>query len=1005
MNLMGPDPKLFIGKRFIGKVGSCIRCCRHSVKKRNHNNKGINLSHLYLIDGSGYIFRAFYGLPAMTRSDGTPVNAVFGFCTMLFGLLEGNNADYLAVIFDAKRANFRNEIYPDYKANRADAPEDLRPQFPLIRKAVESFSVPAIELEGYEADDLIAAYAKSGVEAGMKVTVMSSDKDLMQLVRPGVSLFDPVKNKPIGPTEVEAKFGVAPDRVVDVQALAGDSTDNVPGVPGIGVKTAAELIRTYGDLETLLARAGEIKQPKRRQLLLDHAEDARISRRLVLLDEMAPQPAPLEDLKRKKLDRDLLRGFLVEQEFSRLLNRLAGDAPGRDQRMRANQKPAEQAAESSSAESSPVDKKPESAQAELKASLSEIPFGPYELVSEEAQLHQWIEKIRQQGYCAFDTETTGLDIMRDQLVGISLACAPGEACYIPLGHGVKPPRTEPEDNSAPDMFAALEASDQAEDKLPGQLPKSFVLSALKPLLEDPSVLKIAQNWKFDFSIMANVGIRPVALDDTMLLSFCQAAGLGNHGMDELSLRHLGHRPIKFEEVVGKGAKRILFSDVPLEQACDYAAEDADVTLRLWLILKPALRSAGLSHFYETIERPLIPVISQMECDGVRIDQARLSELKDNFTKRMTVLEAEIHALAGENFNIASPKQISDILFGKLGLPSSGKKTGGGAISTSVSVLEPLARDYPIARLILEWRMLAKLISTYCEALITAADPLTKRVHTSFSMTGAQTGRLSSVDPNLQNIPIRTEEGRQIREAFVASPGHKLISLDYSQIELRLLAEIAGIEKLREAFKAGQDIHAVTASDVFAIPLADIDAEYRRRAKAINFGIVYGISAYGLARQLNISNQEAKQFIDRYFQRYPGIRGYMSRTIESCHATGYVETLFGRRIYIPMIRDANKGRVQGAERQAINAPIQGSAADVIKRAMIRIPGALSEAGLDRVKMLLQVHDELIFEVPEADIEAAVPVITTVMETATLPLKTMKTPLKVDCGVADNWAQAH
>ena len=961
-------------------------------QKAKRNQK---LSHLYLIDGSGYIFRAFYGLPAMTRSDGTPVNAVFGFCSMLFGLLEGNNADYLAVIFDAKRENFRNQIYPDYKANRAEAPEDLRPQFPLIRKAVESFSVPAIELEGYEADDLIAAYAKSGVEAGMKVTVVSSDKDLMQLVRPGVSLFDPVKNKPIGPDEVEAKFGVAPDRVVDVQALAGDSTDNVPGVPGIGVKTAAELIRTYGDLETLLARAEEIKQPKRRQLLLDHAEDARISRQLVLLDEMAPQPAPLEGLKRKKLDRDLLRGFLIEQEFSRLLNRLGGDAPGRDQRMRASQTPAEQAPVETQASVEP--------QTALKASLSEIPFGPYELVTEDSQLQKWVEKIRQQGYCAFDTETTGLDVMHDQLVGISLSCAPGEACYIPLGHGMKPPKESQEDSSStPDMFAALEASEAA---LEGQLPKSLVLATLKPVLEDSSILKIAQNWKFDFSIMANVGIKPVALDDTMLLSFAQAAGLGNHGMDELSLRHLGHRPIKFEDVVGKGAKRILFSDVPLEQACDYAAEDADVTLRLWLILKPALRTAGLSHFYETIERPLIPVIAQMECDGVRINQTKLSELKNSFAQRMTRLEAEIHALAGENFNIASPRQMADILFGKLGLPSTGKKTGGGAISTSVSVLEPLARDYPIARLILEWRMLAKLSSTYCDALIAAADPLTKRVHTSFSMTGAQTGRLSSVDPNLQNIPIRTEEGRQIREAFIASPGHKLISLDYSQIELRLLAEIAGIEKLREAFKAGQDIHAVTASDVFAVPLEDIDAEYRRKAKAINFGIVYGISAYGLARQLSISNQEAKLFIDRYFQRYPGIRGYMSKTIEACHASGYVETLFGRRIYIPMIRDANKGRVQGAERQAINAPIQGSAADVIKRAMIRIPGALSEAGLDRVKMLLQVHDELIFDVPEADIDAAVPVITHVMETATLPLKEMKTPLKVDCGVADNWAQAH
>ncbi|RVU36360.1 DNA polymerase I [Hwanghaeella grinnelliae] len=911
--------------------------------------------HLYLIDGSAYIFRAFFALPPMTRSDGTPTNAVMGFSSMILNLIEQTDADYVAVIFDAKRENFRNEIYPDYKGHRPDAPEELRPQFSLIRDATEAFNLPCLEMEGYEADDLIATYAKQAVAKGSKVTIVSSDKDLMQLVQDGIEMWDPMKNTAIHHDQVVEKFGVPPEKVVDVQALAGDSTDNVPGVPGIGIKTAAQLIVDYGDLDTLLERAGEIKQPKRRENLIEHAELARISRELVRLKQDVPVEVPLEELKRRPLDNDRLLEFLKLMEFKRLIARFQTE---------------EAAQEASEAAAAPAET-------------------DYQLVQDEAALKAWIDAAYKTGILAVDTETTGLDAMQADLVGICLSTEPGKACYIPLGH-------------VGEGEGDLLSSGDAE--APKQIPMATALDLLRPVLADPSVLKVGQNLKYDLQILGRLDVPVTPIDDTMLMSFCVDGGAHGHGMDELADLHLGMKTIKFEEVCGKGKNQITFDKVPLDKALAYAAEDADITLRLHRALKPRLLADRMTTLYETIERPLAQILADMERAGIKVDPKTLKEMSADFAKRIADLEAEIHKDAGQEFNVASPKQLGEILFDKLGLKG-GKKTKSGGYSTDSGVLEPLALDNPIVQKVLDFRGLSKLKSTYTDALVEDINPQTKRVHTSYSMVGAQTGRLSSTDPNLQNIPIRTAEGRRIREAFIAEPGCKLISLDYSQIELRLVAEIADLDALKQAFQDGLDIHAMTASEVFGVPLKEMDSETRRKAKAINFGIIYGISAFGLANQIGVSRTEAKDFIDRYFERFPGIRKFMDETVEGCREKGYVETLFGRRIHLGGINDKNPMRRGYAERQAINAPIQGTAADIIKRAMIRIPGALAEAGLDDVTMLLQVHDELIFEAPADKAEKAVPVIRDVMEGAAGPARTLSVPLEVEAGIADNWREAH
>ena len=915
------------------------------------------LRHLYLIDGSAYIFRAFFALPPMTRSDGTPTNAVMGFSSMILSLIEQTDADHIAVIFDAKRENFRNEIYPDYKGHRPDAPEELVPQFSLIRDATVAFNLPCLQMEGFEADDLIATYAKQASAQGAKVTIVSSDKDLMQLVDDGIEMWDPMKNRAIRHDEVVEKFGVPPEKVVDVQALAGDSTDNVPGVPGIGLKTAAQLIVDYGDLDTLLDRAGEIKQPKRRENLQEHAEMARISRELVRLKQDVPVEVPLTELKRQALDNAKLMEFLKLMEFKRLIARFQTEEDAADTAAAAAKPPAE---------------------------------ADYTLVQDEAALKSWVEDAYRTGVLAVDTETTGLDAMQAELVGICLSTEPGKACYIPVAH---------RHAEAGDLLSEGGAAEPIK-----QIPRETALDILKPVLADPSVLKVGQNLKYDLSILARYGVEVAPIDDTMLMSFAVDGGAHGHGMDELADLHLGMKTMKFEEVAGKGKNQITFDLVPLDKALAYAAEDADVTLRLHGVLKPRLVRDGMVTVYETIERPLAPVLSAMEREGILVDPTALKEMSTEFAQRIADLESEVHALAGESFNVGSPKQLGEILFEKMGLQG-GKKTKTGSYSTNSEVLEPLAADHPIVRKVLDWRGLSKLKSTYTDSLITQINPKTMRVHTSYSMVGAQTGRLSSTDPNLQNIPIRTAEGRRIREAFVAAPGNKLISLDYSQIELRLVAEMADIGTLKQAFHDGLDIHAMTASEVFGVPLAEMDPETRRKAKAINFGIIYGISAFGLANQIGVARGEAKAFIDQYFEKFPGIRAYMDETVEGCRQNGYVETLFGRRIHLGGINDKNPMRRGYAERQAINAPIQGTAADIIKRAMIRVPGALKAAGLEEARMLLQVHDELIFEAPEALCEQAVPVIKQVMESAAGPARTLGVPLEVEAGIADTWREAH
>ena len=938
---------------------------------------------LVLIDGSGYIFRAFHALPPMTRGDGTPVNAVFGFTGMVMKLVDDLAPSHVAVVFDSARQTFRNDIYADYKANRTDPPEDLVPQFALVRSATEALSLPQLEAPGFEADDLIATYAAMAEAAGLETVIVSSDKDLMQLVRGGVTMLDPMKQRRIAAPEVEERFGVTPDRVVDVQALAGDSTDNVPGVPGIGVKTAAELINSYGDLDTLLGRAEEIKQPKRRENLINFAEQARISRDLVRLRDDAPTPLPLDGLRRGERDFERLRDFLAAQEFKRLLTRIGADdgAPRTAPAIR-----------SMGGAPQPTEAPPQPAVLMTDGEVD------YRLITDIGALRDWVAAARRQGYLAVDTETSSLNAAAAELVGISMALAPGRACYVPLRHGAGP--------VAADGQAGLALD--AESPIPEQIAFEDAIAVLKPLFEDPAVLKIGHNLKYDSHVLMrshNGAIRLDPVDDTMCLSYVLDAGrVNSHSMDSLAGHWLDHTTIKYEDVCGKGAKQVPFGSLTPEAALDYAAEDADITLRLWQMLRPRLAVEGVASVYERLERPLIPVLAAMENAGITVNPAILARMSNDFATRMEALNREILDLAGEEFNVGSPKQLGEILFDRMGL-AGGKKAKTGAYSTSADILEDLAANgVDIAARVLDWRQLAKLKSTYADALVDSILPETGRVHTSFSMVGASTGRLSSSDPNVQNIPIRTAEGRQIRTAFVAAEGKKLISADYSQIELRLVAHVAGEDSMIEAFRAGVDIHARTASEVFGVPIESMDAETRRRAKAINFGIIYGISGFGLARQLGIRQGEAREYIDAYFANFPGIRSYMERIKLEARESGHVETLFGRRIHIGGIAAGNPAQRGFAERQAINAPIQGSAADIIKRAMIRIPDALAGAGLD-ARMLLQVHDELIFEADAATAEDAVTVIRGVMEDAASPVLELAVPLVADAGIADSWAEAH
>ncbi|MGE0765074.1 MAG: DNA polymerase I [Hyphomicrobiaceae bacterium] len=983
-------------------------------------------SHVYLVDGSGYIFRAFHALPPLTRpSDGLPVGAVHGFCAMLWKLMQdakaGRGPTHIAVIFDAGRDNFRNEIYENYKANRPPAPEELVPQFPLIRHAVRAFNIACIEQDGYEADDLIATYTKDVIARGGDVTIVSSDKDLMQLVQPGVVMLDTMKNKSIGREEVIEKFGVEPSLVVDVQSLAGDSVDNVPGVPGIGVKTAAELIKEYGDLDSLLARAGEIKQPKRREKLIEFADQARISRELVRLKHDVPVSVDVERLGVQDPLSEPLLAFMREMEFNTLTKRIAealgvdvppplersvgsslGSYGGRETKppvARSGPRPAglddgATAARGVTASDAFADVLAFSRGA---AREPKIDRSTYETVRDLDRLKAWVAEALDRGRVAFDTETTSLDAMRADLVGVSLATAPGRACYVPVGHT----------GGDSDLFGG-------GGLLAGQIPIREALEVLKPLLEDPSTLKIGQNLKYDALVMRRYGIRVGPYDDTQLISYVLDGGRGAHGMDALAERHLGHVCISFGDVIAHapGAKKSekTFAGVPIEKATEYAAEDADVTLRLWMALKPRLVAERMTTVYETLERPLVDVVSSMEYAGIKVDQGILSRLSSSFAQSIVRLEEEVQALAGYKFNLGSPRQLGELLFDKLKMPR-GKRTKSGQWETRAGLLDDLAANEELPedarRLIntmLEWRQLSKLKSTYTDALPAHIDE-SGRIHTSYALAATTTGRLASAEPNLQNIPVRTKEGREIRTAFVADKAAKLISADYSQIELRVLAHIADIPQLKQAFADGLDIHAMTASEMFGVPLEGMPGEVRRRAKAINFGIIYGISAFGLAAQLGISKQEAGEYITTYFKRFPGIRDYMDRTKKFAHDNGFVETVFGRRVHYPEINTKNPSMRGFLERAAINAPIQGSAADIIRRAMIRMPAALREAGLASATMLLQVHDELIFEVKATEIERAIEVVRSVMEKAPEPFVKFSVPIHVDAKAADNWEAAH
>jgi DNA polymerase-1 len=916
-----------------------------------------------LIDGSGFIFRAYHALPPMTRPDGTPVNAVFGFSNMLAKLLREHVGTHIAVIFDAGRVTFRNRLYEAYKAHRPPPPDELIPQFALVREATGAFGVPAIELDDWEADDLIAAYAQAAVSAGGQVTIVSSDKDLMQLIRPGVDMLDPIKQKPIGPAEVMEKFGVTPDKMIEVQALIGDSTDNVPGVPGIGPKGAAQLINEFGDVEAVLAAAPGMKPSKRRDTLIEHADKARISRELVTLRVDAPMPTPVDQLHARPYDKAMLAAWLRVQGFRSTATRL-----GLDDAAPAPAATTVQAAPPRSQAALPLPVQPMPA-----ATDAAVAFGPYVTITDEAALRSFLAETAGCGFIAIDTETDGLDAMRSRLVGFALAVAPGRAAYVPLRHEVLDP----------------------------QIPLEAAIAALGPVLADPAVLKIYQNSKFDRMVMERAGFPPAdPCDDTMLISYAQEAGMHGHGLDELAQLHLGHTPVSYDEITGTGRNRLPFAQVPIERAAAYAAEDADVALRLWQALRPRLRFAGALALYEQLERRLLSVLLAMERAGIKVDEDDLRRMSIDFEQRMAVIEKDIHRLAGREFNVGSAKQLGEVLFDEMKLLG-GRRMKTGAWGTDASVLQTLAdQGHELPARIMDWRQLQKLKSTYADALVGEINPVTGRVHTSYAQAIASTGRLSSNDPNLQNIPIRTEEGSRIRHAFIAEPGHVLVSADYSQIELRLLAHVADIPALRDSFARGEDIHARTASEVFGVPMAGMDPMTRRRAKAINFGIIYGISGFGLARQLGITPGEARSYIDAYFVRYPGIRTYMERTKEEARINGYVATPFGRRCWVPGIADKNPARRAYAERQAINAPLQGGAADIIKRAMIRLPKALADAGL-RSRLLLQVHDELLFEAPEDEVAALTALAKRVMQDAAV----LSVPLVVETGTGRTWADAH
>lgn len=944
---------------------------------------------LWLIDASAYIFRAYHALPPLTRkSDGLPVGAVQGYCNMLWKLLREMKGEggptHLAAIFDHSEKTFRNDLYADYKAHRPPAPEDLVPQFALVREATAAFGVHCVELPGFEADDLIATYACKARDAGGETIIVSSDKDLMQLIGGGVVMWDPMKDRVMAEEAVMEKFGVTPDKMIDLQALVGDSVDNVPGAPGIGPKTAAQLLDEYGDLDTLLARAGEIKQPKRRETLQTHAEQILLSRQLVRLTCDAPAPEPIADFAVRDPDPETLSAFLEKMEF-RSLARRVGDGKATPLEPAPNGRP--------KALNAPVAAPrhaPRPAVAEVAQTFDTTAYACVRTVDD---LKAWIARATEAGVVGFDTETDALSSSHAGLCGVSLAVAPGEACYVPLTHEAEPKA----------QSGGLDFDGDAAPQAIEQISPDEALPLLKALLEDPAVLKVGQNIKYDLAVMARHGIAVGPIDDTMLISYVLEGGVHGHGMDELSRMHLGHDPIPFKAVCGTGKSQKSFRHVPLEPATAYAAEDADVTLRLWRILKPRLAEERLVTVYETLERGMPAVLADMELAGIRVDPDRLKRLSSEFGLKMAELETRAHEVAGRPFNIASPRQIGEILFGEMNLPG-GKKTASGQWGTDAAQLEALAESHDLPRVILDWRQLAKLKGTYTDALTEAADPATNRVHTAYQLAAASTGRLASSDPNLQNIPIRTETGRQIRQAFIASPGQVLISADYSQIELRLLAHIGDIPELKSAFRAGLDIHAATASEMFGVPVEGMSSETRRRAKAINFGIIYGISAFGLAAQLGIDNGEAATYIKTYFERFPGIRTYMDRTRAEVKQAGFVSTLFGRKVHIPAIHSKSGAERQFGERAAINAPIQGTAADIIRRAMIRMPGALKAEGLE-TRMLLQVHDELVFEAPEAEAERAITVVRQVMESAAEPAVALSVPLVVDARAANNWDDAH
>jgi DNA polymerase-1 len=1000
--------------------------------------------HVFLVDGSSYIFRAYHALPPLNRkSDGLQVNAVLGFCNMLWKLLRDmppdNRPTHLAIVFDKSEITFRNKLYPDYKAHRPPAPDDLIPQFPLIREAVRAFDLPCLEQGGFEADDLIATYAREAGERGATTTIVSSDKDLMQLVTDKVTMYDTMKDRRIGIPEVIEKFGVPPAKVVEVQALAGDSTDNVPGVPGIGVKTAAQLIVEYGDLETLLLRAGEIKQPKRREALIENAEKARISRQLVLLDDKVKLDVSLDELAVHEPDSRKLIAFLKAMEFATLTRRVAdysqidpsdveadagnksgasvfaplplaekvdesGNVPRQGAAsgdLFADQSPA--AAPASGRGGAPLGKPgdrqdktaslkgtPISLATAREQAVRKIPVDrkAHQTIRSLDQLEAWLARVHDVGQFAIEAMSDSIDPMQAEISGIALALAPNDACYVPLGHK--------QSGGGAGLFDAGLA--------PDQIKPADALAALKPLLESAGILKIGFNIKFNAVMLAQHGITLRNHDDAQLMSYALDAGRNAHGLEALAERWLGHAVIDYAGLTGSGKNKLSFDQVAIDKATEYSAESADVILRLWRVLKPRLVAERMTSVYETLERPLISVLARMERRGISIDRQVLSRLSGEFAQTAARVEAEIQEIAGEPINVGSPKQIGDILFGKMAIPG-GSKTKTGAWSTSAQILDELAEaGHEFPKKILEWRQVSKLKSTYTDALPTYVHPQTHRVHTTYALAATTTGRLSSNEPNLQNIPVRTEDGRKIRRAFIASPGHKLVSADYSQIELRLLAEIADIPVLKQAFRDGLDIHAMTASEMFGVPVKDMPGEVRRRAKAINFGIIYGISAFGLANQLGIAREEASAYIKKYFERFPGIRAYMDATRDFCRAHGYVETLFGRKCHYPDIKASNASVRSFNERAAINARLQGTAADIIRRAMIRMEDALAEKKLS-AQMLLQVHDELIFEVPDDEVAATLPVVQHTMQDAPFPAVLLSVPLHVDARAANNWDEAH